>query len=201
MAPARAPRRWATLALAAAVAVLGTLAAPRIAHVELKLRDVRATYGRFGTTRLANFPRTSRRDPDSQGLALEELNRVVPSRVAAPLDEGVLLLESEQTFDEIAARWREQPPIFVRHVAPVSRAVPIDGTEEDLQNLPAALGGLFALLDPALPFSVQARLFAELPYKPFALNEALAAAVAARAGGRADASPTPSGDESAASPA
>jgi 23S rRNA (cytidine2498-2'-O)-methyltransferase len=121
-------------------------------------------------------------DPDSQDLALEELGRVAPSRVAAALGEGVLLLESESTFAAIAARWRDEPPIFVRHVAPVQRAVNLVGTEEDLQALPAALGGLLAGLDPARPFSVQARLFAELPYKPFALNEAIAAAVAARAG-------------------
>jgi 23S rRNA (cytidine2498-2'-O)-methyltransferase len=75
----------------------------------------------------------------------------------------------------LAEQWRRSPPIFVRHICPVQVTVPLTGTTKDLPLLQQAVQKeLLELITPDLPFSVQTRLLANFPYKPFDVNSVLA---------------------------
>lgn len=116
-------------------------------------------------------------DEGSVDLALEEVQAVAPDALLrARLASGVLLMEPGITFSALAARWRSEPPIFVRHIAPVQAILPLGGHVGDPVFLARALPPLLPPLDPALSFSVQTRLLAALLYKPFDVNTALAEA-------------------------
>ncbi|MCC6622333.1 MAG: 50S rRNA methyltransferase [Deltaproteobacteria bacterium] len=78
--------------------------------------------------------------------------------------------------------------MFVRHVMPVDVEVELTGLEGeagaageagDAARLVAATRPLAARVDPSRTLSIQARLFAEVAYRPFVINEALAASFAA----------------------
>jgi 23S rRNA (cytidine2498-2'-O)-methyltransferase len=100
------------------------------------------------------------------------------------LAPGILLIHWPGSFLELARRWQVQPPIFVRHIAPVHVALP-DPTLPAIQE--ATESALIAYLDPDLTFSVQTRVVdwggdapgagAGARLRPFEVNEALAAAV------------------------
>lgn len=111
-------------------------------------------------------------------LALEELRDAAPgATLRVQLAPGVLLMEIEIPFSALAARWRSEPPIFVRHLAPVQAILPLGGHVGDPAFLARTLPPLLPPLDPVLPFSVQTRLLVALPYKPFDVNTALAEAL------------------------
>lgn len=132
-------------------------------------------------------------DEGSVDLAEQELLRVAPkAAVAAHFAPGVMLVDARRAFTAVAAQWAKTPAIFVRHICPVQRVVPLWGAESDLEDLVGALGeqqggeALMAVLTPAERFSVQSRLLVDLPYKPFDVNNALAAAVTAATGATLD---------------
>jgi 23S rRNA (cytidine2498-2'-O)-methyltransferase len=127
-------------------------------------------------------------DDGSLDLAEQELLRIAPAAfVAAHLAPGIMLVDAGQPFGTLVAAWAAAPPIFVRHICPVQAVVPLWGGEGDLVDLTdSALPALSSAFDPALPFSVQARILAELPYKPFDVNNALATALAAATGATLD---------------
>lgn len=109
-----------------------------------------------------------------------------PDALPSQLAPGILLLESPGGFGELARFLREHPPLFVRHIQPVDRQVPIAGAPEDLERLAAAALELAPRVDPRQPFSVQTRLTAALlghapstpaPYGRYEVNERLAAAL------------------------
>ncbi len=54
----------------------------------------------------------------------------------------------------------EQPPIFVRHIAPVQAIVPLSDTERDVGKLALATANLptFELLERGQRFAVQTRI-------------------------------------------
>jgi len=115
-------------------------------------------------------------DPDFLDLALAELQQAAPTAQTTPLAEGVLLVATEQSFFDLAEAWRQAPPIFVRHICPVQEIAPL---RNKLNTVLAILRQqvtdmLLPLVDPELPFSVQSRVLADLPYKPFDLNTPLA---------------------------
>lgn len=126
---------------------------------------------------------------DAWPLALDEVEGAAPVRNAQEVGEGVWLLETGIPFAEVAEAWRVAPPIFVRHVHPVQRVLGLAGDADDPASLVARLaqdGQLATQVNPDEPFSVQSRIFAELPYKPFALNEALSAFLAESTGASLD---------------
>lgn len=127
-------------------------------------------------------------DPGFAELAESELVEASPgARVLATLEPGVMLAGLAESFWELAARWRQQPPIFVRHIQPVQATLALPRGEAALHALrQTAERELFDLVDPALPFSVQTRLFADLPFRPYDLNTALAAAITAVTGATLD---------------
>jgi 23S rRNA (cytidine2498-2'-O)-methyltransferase len=117
-------------------------------------------------------------------------------------DEQLVLLEEPKPGVALCAsaraRWlarraAQQPPIFVRHLAPVQAEVPLDGSDQDIGRLARTLAALpeFALLEKGRPFAVQTRLAPAAPgarneqgraYSSGRVNEALAGAIAAQTG-------------------
>lgn len=126
--------------------------------------------------------------PDFTDFALRELHDIAPgATVLATLEPGVLWMELGQSFWEVAEAWRVAPPIFVRHICPVQHTLPLTGQPSDLDELRGAVQTELAdLIEPELPFSVQARTFCELSYKRFDINNALAEAVQQTAGAPLD---------------
>ncbi|MFN8440026.1 MAG: SAM-dependent methyltransferase [Caldilineaceae bacterium] len=111
-------------------------------------------------------------DVDFVDLASEELFAAAPAaQLVATLADGVLAIFLPDGFLELAERWRTSPPIFVRHICPVDFVVPLRGTNDDRYIVRDATKQFVDALDPELPFSVQTRIFGELPYKPFDLNQ------------------------------
>lgn len=114
-------------------------------------------------------------DQDFIDLALEETRREASDMaVSAELAPGVLLLDAMAGFWGLAESWRLAPPIFVRHINPVDLVVPLRAAEDDVYALVDSVAEEFAsTLDEGLPFSVQTRILADLPYRPFDVNRAL----------------------------
>ena len=119
-------------------------------------------------------------DPGFMHLALDEFRR--DSHNAQRLDElapGVHLADCDEGFWGLAESWIDDPPVFARHICPVDLSIPLVATPRDLSRLSEAAVTEYAdLLDPDVSFSVQSRIFAELPYKPFDVNRAVSAALA-----------------------
>jgi 23S rRNA (cytidine2498-2'-O)-methyltransferase len=131
-------------------------------------------------------------DEGSIDLAEHELKQVAAhSHVVAHLAPGVMLVDTKWPFADLAAQWQARPPIFVRHVCPVQQVVPLWDSPGDPDELAEALAGesgsgLTAALSDGQRFSVQARLFGELPFKPFDVNQAVSQAVVANTGAALD---------------
>ena len=118
-------------------------------------------------------------DPDFADLALAELAEAdKPAQVLPELAAGIWALYLPSGFWPLAERWQAQPPIFVRHICPVDTAIDLPGSHKDVTLLERTIKAEFAsLIDPALSFSVQARLLADKPYNKFAVNSALSDAI------------------------
>lgn len=115
-------------------------------------------------------------DPSFADLALAEVQIVTPSAATVSVGEGVWLVTGEKTFWEIAETWRQQPPIFVRHICPVQQIVGLrNKIGSDQAILRQAINEtIMPLVDPELPLSVQTRILTASSYKPFDINKALA---------------------------
>jgi len=120
-------------------------------------------------------------DPNFLDLARREIAAADPEAVLQPLPEapGLVWVCSQRSFADLAQAWQANPPIFLRHICPIQREFWLD--EGSLAQLYLD-EELLAAIDPALSFSVQTRLFGKLNVKPFQVNAALAAQVAAAVG-------------------
>lgn len=118
-------------------------------------------------------------DPDFDDLALAELRRARPeAQILEQLAPGVWPVALAGGFIALAEQWRQQPPIFVRHICPVHAAISLNGTAKDVTTLERAVKSEFSeLVEPELPFSVQTRIFSAVAYKPFDLNARLSDAI------------------------
>lgn len=131
-------------------------------------------------------------DEGAVDLAEHELRRAAShSKVAAHLTPGVLFVDAGLPFFELAAAWAAEPPIFVRHMCPVQTVIPLWDSPGDPDEMAAALAppsgdGLAAYVASEQRFSVQTRLLAQLPYKPFDVNEAVSQAIIAQTGAALD---------------
>ncbi|MCP4427893.1 MAG: 50S rRNA methyltransferase [Chloroflexi bacterium] len=111
--------------------------------------------------------------PDSIDLARAELRQAMSDASFLP-DIAPGVMRAQGDFFALAEQWRRRPPIFVRHICPAQTAVSLTGSDHDINALRrAAAEELLDLVDPALPFSVQTRIFGDAPYKPFDINNAL----------------------------
>jgi len=114
--------------------------------------------------------------PVSGSAALYEIRSADPgSRLRQWLEPGVGWVELGTDWDSLAARLREQPPIFCRHICPVQAHVPLKQDVADLDDLAEASRQFLPDLDPAQTFSVQTRLISSgWPYARYDVNERLA---------------------------
>ena len=103
----------------------------------------------------------------SEEVAWREFLSFDPSaRVALRPEPGVRVAETSRTWKDLARVWGEAPPVFVRHVAPLSLRVD-----------PAEAA---AHLDPARSFSVQTRSFPHERDRVFSSNRTLSDALVAK---------------------
>jgi 23S rRNA (cytidine2498-2'-O)-methyltransferase len=125
--------------------------------------------------------------PDSAALARDEIDRAgVGARVVAELAPGVLLLGPPDAYWPLAEAWRRSPPIFLRHLSRVQRVVAIPPATDAVDALRGAALDLADWIDPSLPFSVQTRVLASLPFGAYDVNAPLAEALAAHTGSPLD---------------
>lgn len=117
-------------------------------------------------------------DPQFKDLALQELQKAAPeATVVDHLAPGVMTITAVNFFD-LAERWQQSPPIFVRHICPIQEILSISGTQKDVVQLERLTKRIFAdLVEPEFPFSVQTRLLDKVAYKPFAVNLAVSDAL------------------------
>lgn len=129
-------------------------------------------------------------DEDAETLAADEVRSVTDIRKEIQLAPGVWLVVIACDFASLALAFAEKPPIFVRHIAPVTLVAPLNADVSD----PAVLAeivrddGRFTerLQNASEPFSVQARIFGDLPYKPFDVNQPLSQTLAEASGAPVD---------------
>ena len=114
--------------------------------------------------------------PSSGQVALQEIRTIDPGvRFRRWLEPGVGLVNLTLSWDAFAARLREQPPVFCRHVCPVQIHVPLKQIASDLEALVDAARQLAPRLDKARTFSVQTRLMNEgWPYARYDVNTRMA---------------------------
>jgi 23S rRNA (cytidine2498-2'-O)-methyltransferase len=126
-------------------------------------------------------------DPDFTDLAQAEIMAAAPPARFRALVDGVWLVETAVSFFDLAAHWQTEPPIFVRHINPVQASLALRGQPSDIYALSDLLQAeLIELIDPDLPFSVQARVLGQQPYKAFDLNQTLAQTITAVTGAPLD---------------
>lgn len=113
---------------------------------------------------------------EAERIAFRELKAVVPgltlTRMLAP---GVGLLSLPGDFATFARVLHAAPPVFVRHICPVTVQVALTGQADDLPKLVEAVRTLMPGFLPNAAASVQTRALGALPgYKCFDVNAALA---------------------------
>jgi len=107
---------------------------------------------------------------DYADLALDELETAAPKARAAAIAPGTHAITGV-SFAELAQSWRERPPIFIRHLAPVDFTQSLSGTPADLDALEHAVTAALAERMTNVPFSVQTRIIAGSDaYKAFDVN-------------------------------
>lgn len=122
-------------------------------------------------------------DPAFATAALAEI-KAAQGQVVAELAPGIWAVHLPGDFFALAERWRQQPPIFVRHICPVQTVLPL--AEGVGKVVGAAVSFFTHLLEPDWPFSVQTRVLGELPIKPFDINQPLGEKLAEASGAPLD---------------
>ncbi|MFW5800049.1 MAG: SAM-dependent methyltransferase, partial [Spirochaetota bacterium] len=74
------------------------------------------------------------------------------------INKDVGIIESEIGFKEIAKRFRENKPIFIRHINPSQIDINLNNTNKDIENLLLTVKPLLTILDKDKSFSVQTRI-------------------------------------------
>ncbi len=116
--------------------------------------------------------------PTAVDLALGELRCADPTlRLERWLAEGVGLVQGASSWRDLVAGLSEPPPVFVRHLCPVTVRVEIELIPADIEALAHAARAFLRELDPTRSFSVQTRTLGlgSLPYTRFEINNRLAA--------------------------
>ena len=95
-------------------------------------------------------------DPESKAYVMNELHGPGKMTMFQDLASGMMLIEYEMTFQDVAAYFHLQRPVFIRHICPVYCSVAIaDGL--DMHLLKAQIHQIKHKLDKAVPFSIQTR--------------------------------------------
>lgn len=119
--------------------------------------------------------------------ALDELKLIAPKmKVEQQIAPGVQWVRV-RSADKVSGRWRETPPTFVRHLCQTQVVVSLTGETSDIEQLQTELRReLVDFILTSSPFSVQTRIFGDVSYKPFAVNEALSRVVKRETGAKLD---------------
>src|SRR5689334_5184280 len=97
----------------------------------------------------------------SDAAIADEVRAAAPDAVLEALGDGVWLVTSESPSEVgVVARWRERPPMFVRHVCPVDVTIALRGDESDAASIARAAAEVMAGLSSGEPASVQTRVLA-----------------------------------------
>lgn len=132
-------------------------------------------------------------DAESDALMMEELRAFKVAHLPGQwLDTGdtiqgsILLVESDLDFEAFSHAVRDS--IFIRHLAPVEYAIPLSGTEADVQTVAEWIPELAKRLDSSESFSVQSRVLGEgkLPFRKVVLNETISQGLEAATGAEMD---------------
>ncbi len=94
----------------------------------------------------------------------------VEMRSLAP---GIRLIGTAKAFSHVAAVFRENPPVFIRHLCPAS--VRLDLTDGPLVELRQEAARLTGNLDRRCTFSIQSRLYGHTVVRRYEANECIAA--------------------------
>ena len=123
-------------------------------------------------------------DPNFITTAWQELQKATTqTRRKAILADGVWAGSINEQFHTLGEKWRQSPPIFVRHLSPIQSVTELSGVAtEDVAIFVKMLEDLIGLFNPKESFSVQTRLFSGVEYKPFQINDPLSQAVQDRIG-------------------
>ena len=111
-------------------------------------------------------------DAASDRVALKEVRAVDPGlQFHTWLAPGVGWVELTSSWDVLAARFREHPPVFCRHICPVQLLAPLQQAVTDLDDLVAVCGRFIPQISVSEPFSVQTRLLGKgWPYARYDVN-------------------------------
>lgn len=111
-------------------------------------------------------------NPASGSVALDEVRSADPgSRLREWLAPGVGWVELGTDWDSLAARFRERPPVFCRHICPAEVRISLKQHVTDLDDLVEASHRFTPLLNSAQTFSVQTRLIGSgWPYARYDVN-------------------------------
>ena len=116
-------------------------------------------------------------------MALAEIQEA-QGEIVTELAPGIWAVQMSGDFFALAERWRQKPPIFVRHICPVLLTVPLaNGVESVLET---AVTTFTHLLEPEWPFSVQTRVLGDVAVKPYDINKPLSDQLAAASGAPLD---------------
>ena len=122
-------------------------------------------------------------NPAFSTMALAELE-AVNGQTVADLAPGIWTVQILGGFFALAEQWRQQPPIFVRHICPVQIILPLgDGVDKLVET---AVSTFTHLLEPEWPFSVQTRVLGGLGIRPYDINKPLSDQLAAASGAPLD---------------
>ena len=95
-------------------------------------------------------------DPAFAPAALAELQKA-NGQIIDELAPGIWSVQLPGDFFALAEQWRQQSPVFVRHICPVQTVLSLaDGVEKLVET---AVTTFTHLLEPDWPFSVQTRVF------------------------------------------
>lgn len=99
------------------------------------------------------------------------------------LAPGVVRFSSNLGRSEFLEKLRAAEPIFVRHMQPVDREIPLDGSEADIAAVTGAIGPILASIRPGERIAVQTRrLCGDFSYGRLALKEAIDPLITAAGG-------------------
>ncbi len=122
-------------------------------------------------------------DPAFAQAALAEI-AAVDGRIHSELAPGVWSVQLRSDFFAVAEQWRQQPPIFVRHICPVQTILPLaEGVDSLIET---AVTTFTHLLEPEWPFSVQTRVLGDGKIRPYDINKPLSERLAAASGAPLD---------------
>ncbi|WP_420630638.1 SAM-dependent methyltransferase [Candidatus Leptofilum sp.] len=122
-------------------------------------------------------------DPHFASAAVAELKKA-NGQIVDELAPGIWSVQASGDFFALAELWRQNPPIFVRHICPVQTIFSLaDGLDDVVET---AVTTFTHLLEPEWPFSVQTRILGKLPIKPFDINKPLSEGLAAASGAPLD---------------